>query len=97
MAIANLIEKKWLWRTFHVVTPEGTFEVVYDGKGLGFEEVLVNGETACRMSSLFWYVPRFDFVIGSFASQINVKVSPLLQISAFDLIVNDELVYNEAE
>lgn len=97
MAIANLIEKKWLWRTLHVVTPEGTFEVVYDGKGFGFEEVLVNGEVACRKSSFFWYVPQFDFAIGNLASRIDVQVSPLLQISAFDLFVNDELVYTEAE
>lgn len=95
MAIANLIEKKWLWRTFHVVTSEGTFEVVYNGKGVGFEEVIVNGEVACRKSSFFWYVPRFDFAIGNIMSQINVKISPLLQINSFDLIVNQEMIYAE--
>lgn len=97
MAIANLIEKKWLWRSFHVVTADGVFEVIYNGKGTGFEEVTVNGEIACRMPSLLWYVPKFDFVIGSSNAQINVKVSPLLQISSFNLIVGDTELYSESE
>lgn len=93
--IANLIEKKWLWRTFHVVTDEGVFEVVYNGKGTGFEEVLVNGEIVNRTTSWLWYVPEFEFVIGNVKSKIKVKVSPLLQISSFDLSVNEKIVYSE--
>ena len=97
MAIANLMEKRWLWRSFHVVTNEGVYEVIYNGKGTGYEEVTVNGETACRMSSVLWYVPRFDFNIGSAAAQINVKVSPLLQIVSFDLSVSGTEIYSECE
>lgn len=95
MAIANLIEKKWLWRSFHVVTADGVFEVIYNGKGAGYEEVTVNGEIACRLPSLLWYEPRFDFKVGSETSQINVRVSALLQISAFNLIVGDAEIYSE--
>lgn len=93
--IANLIEKKWLWRTFHVVTDEGVFEVVYNGKGMGFEEVLVEGVIARRTISWVWYVPEFEFVIGNVKSKIKVKVSPFLQISSFDLSINEKLVYSE--
>ncbi len=97
MAIANLMEKKWLWRSFHVVTEDGVYEVIYDGKGTGYEEVTVNGEVACRMPSLLWYVPKFDFTIGGANAKINVKVSPLLQISSFDLLVNETEIYSERE
>ena len=97
MAIANLMKKKWLWRSFHVVTEDGVFEVVYNGKGAGYEEVTVNGEVACRTPSLLWYIPRFDFGIGGANAQINVKVSPLLQISSFDLSVNGTEIYAECE
>lgn len=93
--IANLIEKKWLWRTFHVVTDEGVYEVVYNGKGTGFEEVLVDGVIAKRTVSWLWYVPEFEFVIGNVESKIKVKVSPLLQISSFDLSVDGKVVYSE--
>lgn len=95
MAIANLMERKWLWRNFHVVTADGVFEVTYNGKGAGYEEVLVDGEVVCRVPSHFWYVPKFDFRIGSTPAQIKVKVSGLLQISSFDLIVNQTAVYSE--
>ena len=95
MIVANLMEKKWLLRSFHVVSPEGVFEVTYDGKGMGYEEVLVNGEVACRMQSLFWYVPKFDFFIGSLKSQINVSVGASLQIRSFSLIVDGEVIYSE--
>lgn len=95
MAIANLMEKKWLWRKFHVVTTDGVYEIVYNGKGAGYEEVKVDGETACRLKSLLWYEPRFDFAIGKTNARVNVKVSPLLQISRFDLIVNETVVYSE--
>ncbi len=95
MAIANLIEKKWLWRGFHVVTNEGVYEVIYNGKGTGYEEVTVNGEVACRLQSLMWYQPRFDFAVGSVNAQINVKVSGLMQIISFNLIVGDAEIYSE--
>ncbi len=95
MAIANLMEKKWLWRKFHVVTADGVHEVVYNGKGAGYEEVKVDGETACRLKSLIWYEPHFDFTIGNANARVNVKVSPLMQIRQFDLIVNEMLVYSE--
>ena len=93
--IANLMEKKWLWRTFHVVTGEGVFEVVYNGKGTGFEEIRVNGEIARRTVSWWWYVPKFDFVLGNSKARVKVKVSPLLQIRSFDLSVDGRLVYSE--
>lgn len=93
--IANLIEKKWLWRTLHVVTDEGIFEVVYNGKGVGFEEILVEGKTANRTTSWLWYVPKFNFNLGNSEAQIKVKVSPLLQISSFDLTIAGKTVYSE--
>ena len=95
MAIANLIEKKWLWRSFHVVTDNGVYEVTYNGKGTGYEEVAVNEEVVCRLQSLLWYQPQFNFTIGNANAQINVKVSGLLQITFFNLIVGGAEIYSE--
>jgi hypothetical protein len=97
MAIANLIEKKWLWRSFHILTSEGVYELVYDGKGLGYEEVLVNGEVVIRMPSYWWYVPKFDFSIGNSDAQIYVEVSALMQISFFKLVIDGIEVYSEGQ
>ena len=95
MAIANLIEKKWLWRNFYVLTADGGFEVAYNGKGAGYEEITVNGKIACRRTSLWWYVPKFDFHIGESNVSVNVKISPLMRIKRFDLSVDGRLVYSE--
>lgn len=95
MALANLLDKSRLTRSLSVITDEGVFDVTYDGKGLGYEEVLVNGETAKREISIWWYVPRFEFELGNLSAVVNVGVSPLCKIKRFDLTVNGKTVYSE--
>lgn len=95
MLIANLIEKQRLRRKLNVVTPEGVFEVIYNGDGLGYEEVLVDDRIASRMTSLFWFVPRFEFPIGSLPATIEVSVAASMKIKGFSLTVAGEVVYSE--
>ena len=95
MFIAELIEKRALYRKFHVLSPHGTFEVVYNGGGMGYEEILVNGQTACRHNSYFWYVSEFEFKIGRANAKITVHVWVWLQIRSFNFDIDDETVYSE--
>jgi hypothetical protein len=95
MALANLIDKRRLTRDLSVVTSEGVFDVKYNGNGMGYEEILVDGKTAKRTISIFWYVPRFEFNIGNQMAVVNVGVSPLLKIKKFDLEINGQTVYSE--
>jgi hypothetical protein len=95
MVLANLIEKRRLSRDLSVVTSEGVFDVKYDGKGMGYEEILVDGKTAKRTVSVWWYVPRFEFNIGNQIAVVNVGVSPFLKINRFNLEINGETVYSE--
>jgi hypothetical protein len=41
---ARLIEKRWLYREFDVRTPRGGYNVIYYGRGWGYECVLVDDE-----------------------------------------------------
>lgn len=95
MALANLIEKKRLTRSLSVITSDGVFDVEYDGNGLGYEQVLVNGETAQKTISVWWYVPKFEFPIGNKNAVVKVGVSPLLKIRRFSLTIDGETVYAE--
>lgn len=95
MALANLIEKRRLTRDLSVITTDGVFDVKYNGKGMGYEEVLVDGKTAKRTISFWWYVPRFEFNIGNQNAVVNVGVSPLLKIKRFNLEINGETIYSE--
>lgn len=95
MLIATLVEKKWLFRRLNVVTPEGVFEVAYDGTGAGYESVWIDGNLAVKKTSYLWYVPEFDFKIGCLPAKINVRISWRLEISFFSLEVDERQLYSE--
>ncbi|HEX8738246.1 MAG TPA: hypothetical protein VF721_23125 [Pyrinomonadaceae bacterium] len=95
MFIAELTKKRALYRKFQVLSPHGTFEVVYNGGGMGYEEILVDGETACRRNSYFWYVSDFEFKIGGADAKITVRVWIWLQIRSFNFEIEGESVYSE--
>jgi hypothetical protein len=94
MFIAELTEKWWLYRKFQVLSEHGTFEVVYNGFGIGYEEIWVNNEIVCRLSGL-WFVPAFEFKIGRANAKINVSVSAWMRIRSFDFEIEGESVYSE--
>ncbi len=95
MLIANLIEKRRLVRIFNVVTSDGVFEVIYNGTGMGYEEIIVDDQIAVRTSSYFWYVPKFEFLIGRASARVEVGISFWLEINQFNLIIAGESVYSE--
>ena len=95
MFIAELIEKRWLYRRFQVLSPNGTFDVVYNGGGIGYEEILVNWQIACRRQSYLWYVPEFEFKIGNANAKITVSIWIWLQIRSFNFEIEDESIYSE--
>ena len=47
---AELVSKRFLVRVLHVVTPQRVHEVIYDGHGLGYESIYLDGDLAVRRS-----------------------------------------------
>lgn len=92
---AKLDEKGWLYRAFDVTTPEGTYRVTYNGRGLGKESVTVNGKFAAGQMSLIWFIPEFSFSVGSIQALLKVRVWPWCAIRSLELIINGEPVYSE--
>lgn len=90
-----LKKKAWLYRRFEVITPEGRFKVEYIGGGMGYEAVRVQDEVADRHTSLYWFVPRFTFHIGSLPSVLEVRVATWLQIKTLTLSVAGHTIYSE--
>lgn len=97
MITARLIERRWLYRDFDVVTPEGIFKVAYYGRGQGYEEVWLNGEVACHRRSYLWYAPEFEFSIGTLPAVIRVRVWIWLAIRSLSLEVDGRRVYYEGQ
>ena len=100
MLFATLQEKKRLFRKFNVVTPEGIFEVAYDGSGMANEVVLVEGEIVASTakdlhSGKTWFAPKFKFKVGSLLAVIEINVGWLLAIDSFSLKVDGQQLYVE--
>ena len=68
--------------------------VEYNGRGLGYESVLVNGQLAQRKGGqLVWFVPRFDFALGRRYAYLTVRVWPWLMLHSLVLYVDGQCVY----
>lgn len=92
---ARLDEKGWLYRAIEVTTPEGTYRVTYNGRGLGHESVTVNGEFAAGRVSAMWFIPEFSFSVGSIPALLKVKVWPWFAIRSLELIIDGQSLYSE--
>jgi hypothetical protein len=91
---ATLVKRGWLRRTLEVEMSDGMHLVDYDGTGLGYEQVNVDGFIV-RILSFWWYVPRFDFKLGGWPSVVEVGVHPWLTLRSFALRVNEQVLYSE--
>src|SRR5262245_5176438 len=92
---ATLRRSSWLRRVFDGGTPEGRVRVEYNGRGIGHESVFVDGARAREVTSFFWFVPRFDFLLGRRPGVIEVRVWPWLTVRSFRLWVDGVCVYSE--
>jgi hypothetical protein len=92
---ASLVERAWLWRRFWVETDSRVYDVIYNGRGLFYEEVLVDGHVMLRRLSWLWFVPHFEFQLDRHQVAIDVRVWPWLKIRRFRLAIDRMAVYEE--
>jgi hypothetical protein len=92
---ARLRHRSWLRRVLEVSTPQGDYVVEYNGRGIGYETVYVNGAIAVRQRSLAWFVPRFRFALGEYIAVLEVRVWPWLMLRELSLRVEGGLLYAE--
>jgi hypothetical protein len=85
----------WLYRALEVKNDEGLFSVEYIGYEFGKEYVKVNGEVVASGKSLLWFIPLFEFSIGSRQACINVRVWPWLRIKSFRFEIEGIGKYSE--
>jgi hypothetical protein len=94
---ATLLRRSWLKRVFRVETSEGSFEVVYNGRGgRNCEAVYIDGQLAIRNERL-WFGPVLIFPLGNRWAAVEVRAWPWLTIRSLHLLVEDEVLYAEGE
>jgi hypothetical protein len=89
------VERGCLRRKLCVATESRVFEVIYNGRGFGYEEVLVDGSVAVRRRSWFWFVLYFEFPLDQHRAAIEVGVWPWLKIRRFRFVIDDMCIYEE--
>src|SRR5438105_532948 len=92
---AKRVRAGLLKRVLEVTTPDGVFEVEYNGRGVGNECIRVDGVEATRVQGTFWFVPRFEFLLGGRSAAVEVSVCPWLTLGSFHLTVEGTLLYCE--
>jgi hypothetical protein len=92
--VARVVRHGWLLRGIEVSMSDGVHFIEYDGRGIGYEQVSVDGAVN-RKISWRWYVPRFEFKVGGYSGVVEVRVWPWLSLKSLVLWVGDRLVYAE--
>src|SRR5262245_65558837 len=89
---AYLYERSWLGVLVHLEADGQLLAIEYDGRGIGYESVYVNGRLAVETGGHLWFVPRFEFEHGPLRIAVEVRVWPWLTLRSFRLFVNDKEV-----
>lgn len=94
------VSRSWLYRWISFLGPT-PLEIVYQGRSLGYESVVVNGRVLGRSSArVFAYVaPRIDFELGghgrNYRASIEVRTSLWPDLRLFRLVIDDRVAYSE--
>ena len=91
---ATLIRHGWLLRGIEFSMSDGIHVIEYNGRGIGFEQVTVDG-LVIRRTCWYWFVPSFEFKLGGRPGVLEVRVWPWLGLRSLVLRVNDQVVYAE--
>lgn len=91
----DVVRKGEFFRSFEVITAEGTFEVEYYGKAVGFEYIVVNDSVAHVEKRKFWFASFYEFRIGSLPAVLYVRVWPWLHVKSISLMVAEKVAYSE--
>jgi hypothetical protein len=84
-----------LYRRWEFQGPDGTYTLEYNGKGMGYESVRINGRETLRLPSYSWFVPRFDFPLQGRDTSLLVEINPWLSIRSLAIYQGDHCLYSE--
>ena len=100
---AQLLSRGWLRRRLAVSGPCPSI-VEYNGRGIGYESVHVNGALAVRVRGdwrqprdWFWLQPRLEFDLPGNRQRKRccIEVRGIYRLSAFRLTVDGQVLYSE--
>ena len=85
----------WLKRTLRIEINKYIFNLEYNGRGLGKEEVMLNGVSLNRQSSITWFAPTFEIKNNNDTFKVEIRVWPWLSIRSMYVFLNNDIIYKE--
>ena len=92
---AKLLDRQWLKRVIEVVEGDTVTRLVYSGRGIGSEKVIVDGAETRDRSRLMWFVPSFEVASGEDTYVFQVRVWPWLTLRSLKIEKNGVKIYAE--
>ena len=92
--LSRLIDRGWLRRVIEFTLVDGSHVVEYDGRGVGYETLKVDGIVIRKMDWL-WFVPRFNSKLGGWPLIVEVRVWPWFLLRSLVIRVDGQIVYAE--
>src|SRR5215475_3007324 len=99
-----LIQRSRLRRVLKVSTVHGEFTVDYNGYGIGYESVLVDGKLAAEWRGVFRKMShQYEFFIGPSKAMLSVvlpawgELIPLCNFRLFSLELDGQCIYLESK
>ena len=92
---AKLLARQWLKRVVEVTDGDRVSTLVYSGRGIGSEKVVVDGVEYTDRSELLWFVPRFEITSGEDEYTFQIRVWPWLMLRSLRIDKNGEQIYTE--
>lgn len=100
---SELLQRNKFVRVVLITCPEGLWEVTYNGRGMGFETVHVNGVDVARRSGSGRMSQRYEFRLGERCVALSVAVPwwcellPLGDLNFVRLEIDGKIVYEEGQ
>lgn len=91
----KLVDRKWLKRIIEIDDGDSVTTLVYSGRGIGSEKVIVDGDETTDRSELLWFVPRFAVTRGDDEYVFQVRVWPWLTLRSLKIEKNGVQIYAE--
>lgn len=93
----KLLARQWLKRVVEVTDDDMITTLVYSGRGIGSEKVVVDGAETTDRSELLWFVPRFEIAHGGDEYVVQVRVWPWLALRSLRIEKNGAQIYAEGD
>ncbi|MGC4047472.1 MAG: hypothetical protein QM758_27060 [Armatimonas sp.] len=92
-----LQKASFLYRRWEFQDWDGTHTLEYNGKGVGYESILLDGQEIRRTPSATTFVPRFDFPLQGQDTTLLIHIHPWPIATRLTIWQENNCLYNEGK